>query len=111
MTGLLPTQCYWRVSDCSTAYSPHLCYRRDQLLFYSPHSATGESVTVPLPTQYYKRVSDCSTAHTVLQEGQSLRLPTQFYRRVSDCSKAYSPHSARGGSVTSTAHTVLQESH
>ena len=59
MTVLLPTQCYRRVSDCSTAYSPH--------------SATGESVTVLLqPTQCYRRVSDCSTAtaHTVLQESQ-----------------------------------------
>ena len=72
MTVLQPTQCYRRVSDCST---------------YSPHSATGESVTVLLPTQCYRRVSDCSTA--------------------------YSPHSATGESVTvlqPTAHTVLQES-
>ena len=56
MTVLQPTQCYRRVSDGSTAYSPH--------------SATGESVTVLLPTQCYRRVSDCSTAHTVLQESQ-----------------------------------------
>ena len=56
VTGLLPTQCYWRVSDCSTAYSPHC--------------ATGESVTVLQPTQCYRIVSDCSTAHTVLQESQ-----------------------------------------
>ena len=40
------------------------------VLHYSPHSATGESVTVLLPTQCYRRVSDCSTAHTVLQESQ-----------------------------------------
>ena len=45
MTVLQPTQCYRRVSDCSTAYSPH--------------SATGASVTVLQ-----------LAAHTVLQESQ-----------------------------------------
>ena len=85
MTVPLPTQYYKRVSDCSTACSPH--------------SATGGSVTVRLPTQCYRRVIDCSTAHTVLEEGQSLFYrPTQCYRRVSDCST--SPHSATGEPVT-----------
>ena len=54
MTVLQPTQCYRRVSDCSTAHTV----------------LQDESVTVPLPTQCYRRVSDCSTAHTVLQESQ-----------------------------------------
>ncbi|XP_064166096.1 glypican-5a isoform X2 [Anguilla rostrata] len=52
---LLPTQCYRRVSDCSTPCCPH--------------SATGESATALHPA-----------AHTVLQESQRLLhtlLPTQ----------------------------------
>ena len=84
MTGLTPTAHTVATGESVTVLqlTAHTVLQESQLLFYSPHSATGESVTVPLPTQYYKRVSDCST----------------------------SPHSATGGSVTTTAHTVLQES-
>ena len=56
MTVPLPTQYYKRVSDCSTA---HTVLQESQRLFYCPHSATGQSVTVLQ-----------LTAHTVLQESQ-----------------------------------------
>ena len=52
MTVLQPTQYYRRVTDCSTAYSPHSATGESVTVLrsYSPHSATGESVTVLLPT-------------------------------------------------------------
>ena len=52
MTVLLPTHCYRRVSDFSIAYSPHSATGKSVtvLLPSDYSSATGESVTVLLPT-------------------------------------------------------------